>query len=156
VKRRTYLNMVIAVAILLPGISLAQPGRDRGRDHGRGGSPRIGRVVADCAARASEFRVSLRRALNRSGLDGTNREDELNTQAARLERSMQRVNDDWNGYHDAHRTRAHVSRAIDAAQDINRTMLRRRMNPRVQEEWRGVRRELNMLAEVFELPKLAW
>ena len=69
---------------------------------------------------------------------------------------MQRVNDDWNGYHDAHRTRAHVSRAIDAAQDINRTMLRRRLGGRVQEDWRGVRRELNMLAEVFELPKLAW
>lgn len=155
-RRRNCLGMVIAVAMLLPGISLAQRDWDRGRRPGRGGSPRIGRVVADCAARTSEFRVSLRRALNRSRLDGSNREDELNTQAARLERSMQRVNEDWNGYHDAHRTRAHVSRAIAAAHDINRTMLRRRMNPRVEAEWRGVRRELNMLAEVFELPKLAW
>lgn len=152
-RRRNYLSLVFAVAILLPGISLAQRDRGRGRDSG---SPRIGRTVADCAARASEFRASLRRALNRSGLDGTAREDELNTQAARLERSMQKVSEDWNGSHDARRTRAHVSRAIEAAQDINRTMLRRRMNPRVQEDWRGVRRELNMLAEVFELPKLSW
>jgi hypothetical protein len=154
-KRRNYLGMVIAVAILLPGISLAQ--RDRDRDRGRdSGSPRIGRVVADCAARTGEFKVSLRRALNRSGLDGTAREDELNTQAARLERTMQRVAEDWNGHHDARRTGAQVSRAIEAAQDINRTMQRRRMSPNVQDQWRGVRRELNTLAEAFELPKLSW
>lgn len=152
-RRRNYLSMVIAVAILLPGISLAQWGRERRRDSG---SPRIGRVVADCAARTSEFRVSLRRALNRGRLDGTAREDELNTQAARLERTMRRVAEDWNGSHDARRTRAQVSRAIEAAQDINRTMQRRRMSPPVEEQWRGVRRELNMLAEVFELPKLSW
>lgn len=144
-KRRYYLSMAIAVATLLPGILLAQPGRMR-----------IGRTVDDCAARASEFRVSLHRALEHSRLDGTAREDELNTQAARLERNMQKVVEDWNGYHDAHRTRVHVSRAIEAAQDINRTMLRRHLNERVQEQWRAVRRELNHLAEVFELPRLAW
>ena len=145
-KRRYYLSMAIAVATLLPGILLAQPP----------GRMRIGRTVDDCAARTSEFRVSLRRALDHSRLDGTAREDELNTQAARLERNMQKVAEDWNGYHDAHRTRVHVSRAIEAAQDINRTMLRRRLNDRVQEQWRAVRRELNHLAEVFELPRLQW
>ena len=147
-KRRHYLSLAMAVATLLPGILLAQPPG--------GGRMRIGRTVDDCAARTSEFRVSLRRALNRSGLDGTAREDELNTQAARLERNMQKVAEDWNGSHDVRRTRVHASRAIEAAQDINRTMLRRRMNERVQEQWRGVRRELNRLAEAFELPRLQW
>lgn len=150
-SRRMQFIMVIGVVSLLPWISLAQPRRG-----GRGGGARIGGVIADCAARASEFRSSLRRALNHSRLDGSAREDELNAQAARLEREMRRVSEDWNGYHDAHRTRAHVSRAINSAYDINRTMQRRRMNPNVQEQWRGVRRELNMLAEVFELPRLSW
>lgn len=145
-KRRNYLSIFIAVATLLPGILLAQPP----------GRMRIGRVVEDCAARTSEFRVSLRRALDHSRMDGTAREDELNAQAGRLERNMQRVAEDWNGHHDARRTRAHVSRAIEAAQDINRTMLRRRMNPHVQDQWRVVRRELNRLAEAFDLPRLQW
>ena len=51
-RRRNYLSLVFAVAILLPGISLAQRDRDRGRGRDSG-SPRIGRTVADCAARAS-------------------------------------------------------------------------------------------------------
>jgi hypothetical protein len=145
-KRRYCLRMAVAAATLLTGILLAQPP----------GRARIGRVVDDCAARTSEFRMSLRRALDHSRLDGTAREDELNAQAARLERNMQRVAEDWNGYHDARRTRAHVSRALDAAQDINRTMVRRRLNPNVQDQWRTVRRELNHLAEVFDLPRIQW
>jgi hypothetical protein len=149
--RGSYLLLAITAVCLLPWASSAQPRRG-----GRDGGHRIGAVVADCAARAGEFRMSLRRALNHSRLDGTDREDELNAQAGRLEREMQRVSGDWNGHHDARRTRAHVSRAIEAAYDINRTMQRRRMSPRLQDEWRALRRELNMLAEVFDLPKLSW
>src|ERR1035437_3832711 len=45
---------------------------------------------------------------------------------------------------------------IAAGQDINRTMVRRRMNPDVQRQWEAVRGELNRLAEAFELPRIRW
>jgi hypothetical protein len=35
-------------------------------------------------------------------------------------------------------------------------MIRRRLNPEVQRQWDIVRRELNHLAEVFDLPKIRW
>jgi hypothetical protein len=41
-------------------------------------------------------------------------------------------------------------------QDINRTMVRRRLNPDVQRQWDAVRGELNRLAEAFELPRIRW
>jgi hypothetical protein len=98
----------------------------------------------------------LRAALDRSMLNGTQREDELNVSALRLERSMNRVREAWNRERDVGRTRRSVSDAISVGQDINRTMVRRRLNPGVQRQWEAVRAELNRLAEAFELPRIRW
>ena len=152
---KKYIWMSMAVALLLPGIVAAQPPR---RDYPpRGGrGPDISRVVADCEARTNQFRVSLRAALDRSALNGTQREDQLNVDASRLERSMNMVREAWNREHDPGRTRRFVSDAIAVGQDINRTMVRRRLNPDVQRQWDAVRTELNRLAEAFELPRIRW
>ena len=151
-KRYVWTSM--AVALLLSGILAAQPRRDYPPRGGRG--PDISRVVADCEERTNQFRVALRAALDRSGLNGTQREDQLNVDAQRLERSMNRVREAWNREHDPGRTRQFVSDAIAAGQDINRTMVRRRMNPDVQRQWEVVRGELNRLAAAFDLPRIRW
>ena len=144
----------MAVAVLIPGILAAQPRRDYPPRGGRG--PDIARVVADCEQRTNQFRVSLRAALDRSALNGTQREDQLNVDAMRLERSMNMVREAWNRERDVGRTRHFVSDAIAVGQDINRTMVRRRLNPGVQRQWDAVRSELNRLAEAFELPRIRW
>jgi len=144
----------MAVAVLIPGILAAQPRRDYPPRGGRGVD--IARVVADCEERTNQFRVSLRAALDRSALNGTQREDQLNVDAMRLERSMNMVREAWNRERDVGRTRHFVSDAIAVGQDINRTMVRRRLNPGVQRQWDAVRNELNRLAEAFELPRIRW
>jgi hypothetical protein len=149
---KKYLWTLMAVALLLPGIVSAQ--RDYPPRDGRNAN--ISRVVADCQDRVIQFRSSLRAALDRSALNGTRREDQLNVDAERLERSMNRVREAWNREHDPPRTRRFVSDAIAAGQDINRTMVARRLNPDVQRQWDAVRGELNRLAEVFELPRIRW
>ena len=151
---KTYRWMSMAVALLLPGIVAAQPRRDYPQRGGRG--PDIARVVQDCEERTNQFRVSLRAALDRSALNGTQREDQLNTDAERLERSMNRVREASNRERDVGRTRRFVSDAIAVGQDINRTMVRRRLNPNVQRQWDAVRSELNRLAEAFQLPRIRW
>ena len=152
---KTYLPVAIAVA-LMPGILPAQPrqgGPPPGAIERRGN---ISRVIADCEDRTNDFKRSLRMALDRSALNDTQREDELNRDASRLERAMNRVRESWNLEHDPSRTRRSVGEAISAGQDINRTMVRRRLNPDVQRQWDIVRGELNRLAEVFELPRIRW
>ena len=144
----------MAVAVLIPGILAAQPRRDYPPRGGRGMD--IARVVQDCEERTNQFRVSLRAALDRSALNGTQREDQLNVDAMRLERSMNMVREAWNRERDVGRTRHFVSDAIAVGQDINRTMVRRRLNPGVQRQWDAVRSELNRLAEAFELPRIRW
>lgn len=146
--------LAIAVA-LLPGILSAQPRRGVPPP----GSERIGnisRVIADCEGRTNEFKRSLRMALDRSSLNNTRREDELNRDASRLEQAMNRVRESWNFEHNPSRTRRSVGDAVAVGQDINRTMIRRRLHPDVQRQWDIVRSELNRLAEVFELPRIRW
>jgi len=82
-----------------------------GRD-GRNGN--ISRVVADCEQRTNQFRVSLRAALDRSALNGSRREDQLNVDAERLERAMNRVREAWNREQDPPKTRHFVDEAIAA------------------------------------------
>jgi hypothetical protein len=149
---KKYVWTSMAVALLLPGILAAQ--RDYPPRGGR--NENISRVVADCQDRAIQFRSSLRAALDRSALNGTQREDQLNVDAERLERAMNRVREAWNREHDPPKTRHFVEDSISAGQDINRTMVRRRLNPDVQRQWEAVRGELNRLAEAFELPRIRW
>jgi hypothetical protein len=149
---KKYVWTSMAVALLLPGILAAQ----RGYPPRDGRTANISRVVADCEERTNQFRVSLRAALDRSALNGTRREDQLNVDAERLERSMNRVREAWNREHDPPRTREFVNDAISAGRDINRTMAARRLNPNVQRQWDAVRSELNRLAEAFELPRIRW
>jgi hypothetical protein len=151
---KKYLSLTIA-AVLLPGILSAQPNR-RDRPPGEERIGNISRVIADCEGRTNEFKRALRAALDRSSLNNTNREDELNRDANRLEQAMNRVRESWNLEHDPSRTRRSVGDAIAYGQGINRTMIRRRLNPDVQRQWDIVRGELNRLAEAFELPKIRW
>lgn len=95
-------------------------------------------------------------ALDRSALNNSRREDELNRDASRLEQAMNRVRESWNLEHNPPRTRRSVGDAIAVGQNINRTMIRRRLNPDVQRQWDIVRAELNRLAEAFELPRVRW
>jgi hypothetical protein len=143
--------LAIAIAFVLPGTLGSQP-RNRGTER----NDNIARVIADCEGRTNDFKRSLRAALDRSELNNTRREDELNLDASRLEHAMNRVRESWNLERDPGRTRRSVGDAIAVGQSINRTMLRRRLNPDVQRQWDIVRGELNRLAATFDLPRIRW
>jgi hypothetical protein len=148
----------IAVALLLP-VGLNAQGYGRGPDDRRDLEERRGRVagiIGDLQRRTEEFKGALRRALDRSPMEGTHREDELNRDASKLEHATNRLRDSWNADRDFERSRRHLADALAAGQDINRTMSRHRLRGQVQHEWEGVRRELNRLAEVFREPPIRW
>ncbi len=116
----------------------------------------ITRTINDCEDRTDRFVKALRRALNSSGLDGSNREDDLNRSAKNLERSMDRVGKSWNKEKDVAKTRRHVRDAIGDAKNIDVTMRKRRLNPDAEEQWRAVRIQINLLARAFQLPTVSW
>ena len=99
---------------------------------------------------------TLKRALNRSGLNHTAREDELNRNADRLEEQMDKVGGSWNKDHNMSKTCQHVAGAIAAALDINRTMINWRLDADAEQAWAAVRPGLNRLAKTFSLPHIRW
>ncbi|MBI4889035.1 MAG: hypothetical protein HY821_00330 [Acidobacteria bacterium] len=113
-------------------------------------------VINDCERRTGAFQRKMRRALNRSGLNRTAREDQLNRDTDRLESAMDKVGDSWNRDHDVHKTRQFVSGAIAVARDINKTMVNWHLDSDAEQEWVAVRGELNRLAQTFGLPKVGW
>ncbi len=153
----------ILVALLLP-LGLQAQGYERDRDRGGQGNRRdyeerrgrVAGIVADLERRTNDFEGTLRRSLDRSGMDGSRREDELNRDAAKLEHAANRLRESWNADHDFERSRRHLAVALEAGRDINRTMVRRRLGGRAQEQWDAVRHELNRLAEVFHEPPIRW
>jgi hypothetical protein len=135
-------------------VAAGQRPQDRGRPGDRVG--RIGGVVADLERRTDEFQAALRRALDRSDLRRTGREDQLNRDAAQLARAMDRLKESWNRDHDQSRSRRNAAAAISAGRDLNRTMVRHRLRDSIQREWTAVRDELNRLAEAFDEPRIRW
>jgi hypothetical protein len=149
---RTILILLISLAFLQAVPCLAQRGRP-----GSGASiDTITRTINDCEERTDRFVRALRRALNSSVLDGTNREDQLNRAARNLEESMDRVGRSWNRDKDVAKTRRWVREAIDNAKNIDVTMRNRRLHPEAEEQWRAVRFQVNLLARAFKLPTVNW
>jgi len=142
---------LISVALLLPGTLTAQPRRDERREARH---EQVGTTIRDCERRTDEFKVELKRYLDRSRIDGTPRERELNRDAQALEREMNVVREAWDRERDIPRVKRHAKKAIDAAMGLNRTMDRHRISGELQHTWQAVRRDLNRLANVFDLPNL--
>lgn len=155
--------LAMAAAILLPA-SLQAHYRDRDhRHHGRDWrrwrqwddrEERIGRlaaIIADCENRSDGFASALKRALDRSRLDGTFREHRLNSDARRLQRAMDRLRDSWNRDRDPYASRRNVNAAVSAGRNIERALPRFYGRRHIESEWSVLRAELNRLADAFEV-----
>jgi len=145
----------IALLTALAGSLRAQDERPHHPDR-REWLGQIAAVVRDCDQRAAVFRDALGRALERSRLDGTLREDRLNDDARRLDEAVSRLRESWNRDRDPERSRQHVRAAIEAAREINWVLEKHVVRGKVQHEWDGLRAELNRLAEIFDEPHIRW
>ena len=143
---RKFMRLFLVLALLSPAAAHSQPQRGRGRGE------RVARVIADCEERTNAFLQAVQKAWGRD----SHGDDELDRNAARLERTLNRIREAWNRDHDFDRTRADVGAAIEAGRQINRTLAHHRLRSRVVREWGAIKGELNNLAEVFEQPRIRW
>src|SRR5439155_1115388 len=102
---------------------------------------------------SDDFRKHFEKALDKSTLDGTDREDRLRRWTQDLEDSLDRFKDDYN----KDRIRAvepRVNTLLAIAAGINRVMLYRTFNADAERDWDLLRSDLNALAIVYNLPAL--
>lgn len=99
--------------------------------------------------RTDNFNSQVASALDRSRLDGSRREDNINELAQRFERSTDELRREFDRSDSLQENRDEVQRMISAASNINRALRRSRLGNGVQNSWRVLKNEVNTLARVY-------
>jgi hypothetical protein len=114
----------------------------------------VGRIISRLESHSNAFRRSVDRALDRSRLDGSRTEDQINAEVKRFEDDVDRLRGEFDRRDSRDETRRHVERVLRQAGEVNRMMRRSDFARDVDREWAQLRAELNMLAGVYNLKAL--
>jgi hypothetical protein len=110
----------------------------------------VERILHRIEEQSGKFRSSLDSALDRSSLNDTDREDDINAFIREFDQQVRRLHDRF----DEHKSvAADVQGVLDRAARINGFMRRRGLTERAQNEWSALRANLDQLAEAYSV---AW
>jgi hypothetical protein len=112
----------------------------------------VNNIIKRVETRSDEFVGALDKALDKSKLDGTKREDELNKQAKRLENTLDDLRREFDRKESYLETKPEVAKVLAIANDINNAMQNRRLGGEAERLWIALRYDLNTLAGVYNLP----
>lgn len=126
-------------------------GRHRGKFYTKADVDRIIRRVEE---RSDAFRKVVDNRLDRSRLDDTRAEDEINRQVKQLEEALDELRSEFDRRDSWRETRSNVQKVMRQSDEINIIMRRHRFGTAVESEWRLLRADLNKLAGIYDLPQL--
>ncbi|HEX9917737.1 MAG TPA: hypothetical protein VGA87_01150 [Pyrinomonadaceae bacterium] len=141
---------MLAATVAIP----AQAQMRRGSQRGYYAKAQVERIIRRVENQSDRFVRSFDNSLDRSRVDGTWREDNLNERARELENgidSLRREFDRTDRYQD---TRAQVSNVLSTAERINTAVRRQRLRNNTERLWTQLRSELNALAAIYNLRQL--
>lgn len=108
----------------------------------------VERILHRMENQANKFRHSLDAALDRSRLNGTNREDDINAFIKKFDEQTKRLHDRF----DDHKSvAADVESVLNSAASIDQFMRRQHLNERAQNDWSTLRGNLDELAEAYNV-----
>jgi hypothetical protein len=141
------------VALCLPIMASAQGSYDpwnRNRDYGRYGQRGLRDSIRRVRDRSDDFRNHLDRALDRSRIDDTRREDRINDIAAEFERAAIRLDNRFDNGRDLNRSHNEARHLLEVGARIDQLMARTRFRDgRVQSVWAQIRQDLRVIANAY-------
>ena len=108
----------------------------------------IERMLERIEEQSGKFRSSLDSALDRSRLDDTNREDNINAFVSEFDQEVKRLHDRFD---ERKSVAADVQTVLDRAARIDNFMRRRGLTGSAQNEWSALRASLDQLAEAYSV-----
>lgn len=156
--KRVYRTLSVAIATF--GLLLVSSAETRAQGNHKGAhytKADVERIIKRVEERSDAFRAVVDRSLDRSALDGTNREDNINQQIKELENAIDKLRHDFDRAQTWGESRGQVQKVMNEADEVNAIVRRgrwRRGGP-VKSEWALVRADLNRLAGVYNLRLLA-
>lgn len=151
-------SQILLVALALCSLLVvAQEVRAQGNDRGRFYTKKdVERIIKRVEDRSDAFRKVIDKTLDRSALDGTNREDNINQQVKELENAIDKLKKDFKRANTWEETRGQVQTVMNEADEVNAIVRRGRWRRggAVKNEWALVRADLNKLAGVYNQRQL--
>ncbi len=110
-------------------------------------------IIKRVEERSDAFRKVIDRSLDRSALNGTNREDNINQQVKELENAIDKLRKDFDRANTWQETRQQVQKVLEESDEVNALMRRGRWRRGgiVKSEWALVRNDLNRLFGIYNL-----
>ena len=160
-NRRTLGFSIFAAAILalcLPILAVAQGGygypdygRNRNGNYGRYDERYLRDSIHRLDRLAKDFERDLDRSLDRSRVDGTRREDQINMRADNFQRAVGRLKSAFGNGRDLNRSRDEAQRVLQEARQFDRIGQGRAMDNRVTSEWYQIQQELRVISNAYGL-----
>jgi Ni/Co efflux regulator RcnB len=144
------LFLICLAAVALASTAYAQGTGPRGKFYTKA---EVELLIKRVEERSDAFRRVVDRTLDRSALDGTNREDNINQQVKELENAIDKLRGDFDRSNSWQETREQVQRVLNEADEVNAIVRRGRWRRggAIKSEWALVRNDLNRLAGVYNV-----
>lgn len=112
----------------------------------------VDRIINRAETQSDIFVKTFDRALDKSRLNGSAREDYLNKRAKDLEKQLDELRREFDRRDLWIENKDEVRRCLNIATDINVAMKNRKFGYGVEAQWILLRKELNALAKAYNLP----
>src|SRR5215211_6417528 len=113
----------------------------------------VKKLMAQLKKDTGKFRKSFDSSLDRSRLNGSNREDDINRFLKNYEDATERL---YSRFKDNKSVGSDVEAVLDGAVEIDRFMTRRLASERAERDWAAVRQDLRRLAEAYNVSWRWW
>jgi hypothetical protein len=144
--------LAAGMLLILAGPTSAKvQGRYRGRAYTKAD---VDRIIKRVEQRSDSFKAVVDRSLDRSALNGTRREDNINEQVKQFEKTLDTLRSDFDREDRWLDTRRQVERVLDESEEVNALVRRHSLRPYLEREWALLRSDLNRLAGIYDLPRL--
>ena len=141
--RRVQYALMTALIVALAGVAItAQAQRPYRNDRA------VRQILTRLDNRTNQFRNSMDAALDRSRIDGTRREDNINQFITDFDNAVERLSERVNNRTE---TTADVQEVLTIATRIDRFMQRNRLNANAQNDWLALRSDVNQLASAYNI-----
>jgi hypothetical protein len=146
-KRALNIISVLIVAAVFSVVVRAQDAPYRLNDK------EVKKLMAQLKKDTGRFRKSLDSSLDRSRLNGSHREDDINRFLKNYEDATERL---YSRFKDNKSVGADVEAVLDGAAEIDRLMTRRIASERAERDWDAVRQDLRRLSEAYNVSWRWW
>jgi hypothetical protein len=145
-------GMLIGISILMLLASFSVVARAQDAPY-RLSDKEVKKLMAQLKKDTGKFRKSLDSSLDRSRLNGSSREDDINHFLKNYEDATERL---YSRFKDNKSVGADVEAVLDGAAEIDRFMTRRLASERAERDWDAVRQDLRQLAEAYNVSWRWW